>query len=139
MNLVRYRPTGLDLFDSASLFDRFFAEPVWHKRVPAVDVREDAESYQLEVELPGLKEQDIEVTVEDNLLTISSKQDAQKEDKKDGYLIKERLSSAFSRSFQLPKDVNREKIDGSFKSGLLSVVLPKTAAAKPKKVAIKAN
>ena len=139
MNLVRYRPTNLDLFDFDRLYDRHFSRPTWNRRVPAVDVREDESGYQLEVELPGLSDKDISVSVDDNLLTISSKQEEKKEEAKDGYIMKERKSGTFSRSFVLPKGVDRDKIDGNFKDGVLVVTVPKGAEAKPRKIEVKAG
>ena len=141
MNLTKYRPNDLISWDFGRLFDNFFSDDLWNldSRYPAVDVKEDTDKYVLEAEIPGLTEKDIKVEVNDNLLTISSKKEETKEEKKDGYLIRERKNFAFSRTFSLPKDVNRDKIDASFKNGLLRLILTKTPESKPKEIEVKNN
>jgi HSP20 family protein len=102
-----------------------------------VDVREEKDRYVLEAELPGLTEKDIEVKVEDNLLTISSKKDEKREEKRNGYLIRERRSSAFQRSFVLPTDVDKENITAQFKNGILTLDMKKLASAQPKSIPVR--
>lgn len=139
-SLVKYEPSYLGVFDDIDrMFDSFFdLQPVW-TRTPAVDIREEGDHYLLEAELTGLSEKDIDVKVQDNLLTIASKRAEEHEDKKNGYLLKERRSSSFSRSFVLPKDANRDKIEASFKNGLLSLSIPKLPEAQPKQITVKVN
>ena len=143
MNLVKYRPTERDLLDVDRWFDRalgsfFDGEPAsWE--MPAVDVRESDEHYDLEMDLPGRSEKDFEVNVKDNVLSISSRKDEKKEEKRNGYLLRERRSSSFCRSFQLPADVDREKIHAEFSNGVLHLRIPKTAEAKARKIEVKAN
>ena len=105
--------------------------------IPAVDVRETADAYLMEVDLPGHTEKDVEVKMDNNLLTISSKKDEKQEEKKDGYLMRERKYSSFTRSFVLPDEIDREKIDAQFKNGVLSISFPKSPAAKPKTIEVK--
>lgn len=121
------------------LFDLFTDTPVWNARTPAVDVREQENEYLMEAELPGLAEKDIELNVEDNILTLSSKKEESKEEKKNGYLIRERCNYEFARTFVLPKDVDREKIKAEFKNGLLVVNIPKKPETKPQKIDVKSN
>ena len=137
--LIRYtRPNNL--FDWDGVLDNFFTDtPVWNARTPAVDVREAEDEYLMEAELPGLTDKDIELNVEDNILTLSSKQEESREEKKNGYLIRERCNQEFARTFVLPKDADREKIKGEFKNGLLVVTIPKTPEAKPRKIDVKSN
>jgi HSP20 family protein len=137
--LIRYtRPNNL--FDWDGLLDNFFTDtPVWNARTPAVDVREAEDEYLMEAELPGLTDKDIELNIEDNILTLSSKKEQNKEEKKNGYLIRERRKHEFARTFVLPKDVDREKIKGEFKNGLLVVSIPKKPEAKPRKIDVKSN
>jgi HSP20 family protein len=137
--LIRYtRPK--DLFDWDGLLDDFFTDtPVWNARTPAVDVHEAEDEYLMEVELPGLTDKDIELNVEDNILTLSSKKEQNKEEKKNGYLIRERRNQEFTRTFVLPKDVERDKIKAEFKNGLLVVDIPKKPEAKPRKIDVKSN
>jgi len=137
--LIRYtRPNNL--FDWDGLMDNFFTDtPVWNAQTPAVDVREVEDEYLMEVELPGLSDKDIELNVEDNILTLSSKNEQSKEENKNGYLIRERRSQEFARTFVLPKDVDRDKIKGEFKNGLLVVSIPKKPETKPRKIDVKSN
>ena len=137
--LIRYtRPNNL--FDWDGLMDNFFTDtPVWNARTPAVDVREAEDEYLMEAELPGLTDKDIELNIEDNILTLSSKKEQNKEEKENGYLIRERRKHEFARTFVLPKDVDREKIKGEFKDGLLVVSIPKKPEAKPRKIDVKSN
>jgi HSP20 family protein len=141
MNLVRYNPNSLGLLDNVSSWmDDFFATPAFGRNVmPAVDVRETDSEFLMEMELPGLTEKDVEVKLENTLLTISSTKDEKKEEKKNGYVMRERKSAHFSRSFVLPEDVDREKIAAEFKNGVLQLTFPKVPAAKPKTIEVKAS
>jgi HSP20 family protein len=140
MNLIRYNPNTLDLLDNVSRwFDDTFIEPsLGSSTLPAVDVRETEAAFLMEVELPGLSEKDVEVKLDNTLLTISSHKEENKEEKKNGYVLRERKSARFSRSFVLPEGVDREKIDAEFKNGVLNLTFPKVAAAKPKTIEVKA-
>jgi HSP20 family protein len=141
MNLIRYNPNSLGLLDNVSSWmDDFFATPTFARdAVPAVDVRETESEFLMEVELPGLTEKDVEVKLENTLLTISSNKDEKKEEKKNGYVMRERRSTQFSRSFVLPEGVDREKIAAEFKNGILQLTFPKVPAAKPKTIEVKAS
>jgi len=139
MNLIKYRPRTMDLFDWDRVFERFFNEPHYGVRNPVVDIHDDEKGYHLDVELPGLTEKDIEVKVENNILTISSKKDEIKEEKEKDYVRKERRSYSFCRSFTLPENTKAEKIEAHFKNGLLSISIPKTAEKKPKLIEVKIN
>jgi HSP20 family protein len=141
MNLVRYNPKTLDLLDTTShWFDDFFNGSSFNQTsVPPVDVRETDSEFLMEMEIPGLSEKDVEVKLDNNLLTISSVKEEKKEEKKNGYVLRERKSSEFSRSFVLPEGVDREKIAAQFKNGVLHLNFPKVPAAKPKTIEIKAS
>ena len=141
MNFLVKRKPQRDLltwgFDS--FLDDFFNDSVFKANVhyPKVDVKEGKKQFVIEAELPGLTEKDIDVKVENNLLTISSKKSEEKEEKKDGYIIKERRASAFCRAFTLPDHVDSEKIEANYKNGLLTLVIPKTKEANHKEIEIK--
>ena len=141
MNLIRYSPNTLDLLDNVSRwFDDFVMEPsLGRSTLPAVDVRETDSEYLMEVELPGLSEKEVEVKLDNNLLTISSQKDEKTEEKKNGYVLRERRSAKFSRSFVLPEGVDREKIAAEFKNGILHLAFPKVPAAKPKTIEVKSS
>jgi HSP20 family protein len=128
-DIQTYRENPLSFFDDMRENVRSFFEdfPVWSTaaRSPAVDVREEDEQYVVEAELPGMTEEDVQVDVDEDTLTIASKRQEQSEEKKEGYLRRERRTTAFRRSFALPPDVEESKIDAAFKNGLLTVTLPK--------------
>jgi HSP20 family protein len=141
MNLVKYRPLTGGLLERE--FDRFFndltGDTFWDldRNHPKVDVHEEKDRYVLEADLPGLTEKDVEVKVENNLLSISSSKKEEKEEKKDGYIMRERRGYSFARSFVLPEDVNREAIEAKFQNGVLTLFLVKHPEAQPKKIEIK--
>ena len=141
MNLIRYNPT-LDLLDNAPLGSttssprRLSAAP----RFPAVDMRETEPSHSSwRSSFPGLTEKDVELKLDNNLLTISSAKDEKKEEKKNGYVLRERRTSRFSRSFVLPEGIEREKIVAEFKNGVLHLNFPKAPTAKPKTIEVKSS
>jgi len=134
MNLVRYRPATRDLLNFDRALDRFFSDRVWSNDTPAVDVRETDKGYELEMDLPGRSEKDLDVNVTNGLLTISSKKDEKAEEKKNGYVIRERRSSSFSRCFKLPEGADPEKIKAEFSNGVLNLSIPKSPLAQPKKI-----
>ena len=113
---------------------------------PRVDVTEEDDAYTLEMELPGRTENDVNIELDHDNLTISSKVSEEKEtkeDKKDKkktkYILKERRYSEFCRRFALPSDVDEESISANFKNGILSINMKKKAVVAPKKIAIMAS
>jgi HSP20 family protein len=142
MNLVTYRPNS-SLLQFDSMWDRmarsFFDDELEAWNAPAADVRETDDNYVLELDLPGRTEKDLDVEVKDNVLTVSSRKDEKKEEKKNGYILRERRSASFSRSFRLPEGVDAEKIAADFKHGVLELRIPKAPQAKPRRIAIAAN
>lgn len=106
--------------------------------MPALDLVDDGKSYQLLVELPGLADKDIEISVADGVLSISGKKKEQEERKGKGFLLRERRYGAFERQIALPSDVDPEKIKAQFKDGVLTVTLAKDkkAASRMRKIAI---
>jgi HSP20 family protein len=140
-SLINYKPVGaFDLLgDFNRVLDSFLTDnaPAWKVRTPAVNVREDENGYFLEAELPGLTQKDVDVRVEDNLLTISSSKDAEAEEKKDDYLIRERSQTSFKRSFVLPRNVDKESISAKFKNGLLILEMQKRKEDKTRSIEVK--
>ena len=105
---------------------------------PAVDVREDNKEIALEVELPGIKPSDVEVTAENGILTIrGEKQSTSTEDTEGRYHVIERTFGSFTRSFQLPNGLDEQKIEADFADGLLTVRIPKAAIAQPRRIQIR--
>ncbi|PYI87222.1 MAG: heat-shock protein Hsp20 [Verrucomicrobia bacterium] len=105
--------------------------------VPAVDVSEDDKEYLIKAELPEIKREDVKVTVENGVLTISGERKMEKEEKDKKYHRVERAYGSYLRSFSLPDDAEGEKVAAEFKDGVLKVHLPKNLKAKPKAIDIK--
>ncbi|MDR0908589.1 MAG: Hsp20/alpha crystallin family protein [Spirochaetaceae bacterium] len=118
--------------------------------MPAVDLKETGDTYTLEAELPGMEEKDIALHVEGDILTISSKHEddgaknvspGKEKDKKDdeNYIIRERRSVSFSRSFELPENADPDSISARFKNGLLTVSIKKRPESKKRQIEIGIN
>ena len=93
---------------------------------PAVNIKEDEKKYSLELAVPGIDKKDLKIEVNEDILTISMEQKVEKEDESQGYKRREFSYTSFCRSFYLPDDSNREKIEASYKDGILTVDLHKT-------------
>jgi HSP20 family protein len=93
--------------------------------LPAVDVKSTGNRYIVEAELPGMTKKDVDVRIEEDRLVLSAEREEETEKKGEGYLRKERFSRSYRRTFRLPADVNRAKIDAAFDDGVLTVTLPK--------------
>lgn len=103
---------------------------------PAVDIHETENELVLKADIPGISEKELDVRVENNMLTIRGERKFEQEVKEDNYLRVERTYGSFSRSFSLPNTVNTEAIKAEYKNGVLTVELPKRAESKPKQVKV---
>ena len=106
---------------------------------PAVDIYETANELVVKADLPDVNEKDIDVRVENNLLTIRGERKFEKSVSEENFLRIERTYGAFSRSFSLPNTVNAEKIGAEYKNGVLTVTLPKREESKPRQVKVTVN
>jgi HSP20 family protein len=104
---------------------------------PAVDVSETAEEYLVKAEIPGVRKEDLKVSIEGGVLRIAGERKQEKEEKSKRYHRVERFYGSFLRQFGLPEAVDEAKLNAEFKDGLLSVHLPKTAPTKPRAVEVK--
>lgn len=104
--------------------------------MPAVDIRETEEAYEVAAELPGMSKKDINITLEDNVLTLSGERRFEKEAEKENYHRIERAYGTFSRSFTLGSGVDSENVKAAFKDGVLTITVPKREESKPRKIAI---
>ena len=103
---------------------------------PAVDVYEDEHNITLSIEVPGIEERDIDVRVENNLLTVHGERKFEKDEKEENFRRVERQYGSFTRSFTLPNTVDSENIQANYDKGILKVQLAKKAEAKPKQIKI---
>ncbi|MCC6277427.1 MAG: Hsp20/alpha crystallin family protein [Oligoflexia bacterium] len=128
---------SLDFFrnDFDSLFDSFFLKPnlsggtTWNTfSAPACDVSETSEAYMISVDLPGLKKDDIQVEVKEQVLTIRAER---KDNRKEGAQIRERYHGKMERSFEFSESVNSDQIEASYEDGVLRIAIPKKEKAQP--------
>lgn len=143
MAITPYRPS-MDLF--RSLTDDLLGTSGWGGRMagsdllraPEADVMETTDEIRVLVELPGMRAEDVEVDLENNILTISGeKQEERREgDRESRWHLSERRYGRFSRSFVLPRDVEPDSIQARFENGVLSVTVPKSERARPRRIQI---
>jgi HSP20 family protein len=145
MALIRWEPAReLNSLQSEMnrLFNTFFDTPTatpgdsGRRWIPAMDLVETDEHFVIRADLPGLSDEDVNVELEDNVLTVSGERKAEREDRKEGYYRVERAYGRFQRSLTLPEGVDAEKIEASFDKGVLEVRIPKPEERKPRRVAI---
>jgi len=103
---------------------------------PAVDVYEDEHKVALKIEVPGIDENDIDVRVENNTLTVHGERKIEKEEKEENYRRVERQYGSFTRTFTLPTTVDTENVSANYDKGVLKISLPKKAEAKPKQIKV---
>ena len=150
MELVKWRGNGIsdpfsslrqlqdeinELFDldrfptSAGLFDRAFS--------PSIDMIEEKDNFTVVCEAPGMNEDDLDVNISSNVLTIKGKKaDSEEEENKGRYYRKEIWSGSFQRTISLPSSVDNQKISAELKNGMLKVILPKREESKPKQITV---
>ena len=149
MALIRWEPVReLNTIQSEMnrLFNTFFDSPAasggqsnaqsLRRWIPAMDLVETEDAFVLRADLPGLSEKDVNIELEDNVLTVSGERKAEHEDRQEGYYRVERASGTFSRSLTLPEGVDPEGVSANFERGVLEVRIPKPEQRKPRKVAI---
>ncbi len=142
MALVRWDPAReLDTLQSEfnRLFDVFSGsrpDARSHRWVPAMDLVESDRHLVLRADLPGMKRDDVDIEIKDNVLTISGQRRAEHEQKADGYHRVERAFGGFSRSLTLPEGTDHDAIAADFEDGVLEVRIPKPEERKPHRVAI---
>jgi HSP20 family protein len=142
MAVNRNRPTT-DLF--RPLLDDVFGQE-WGGRMagmgvmraPSADVMETREEIRVSLELPGMRPDDVEVNLENNVLTITGekREERKEDDREDRWHLSERRYGRFTRSFVLPRDVDQDRIHASFENGVLTVAIPKSEKAKARRIEI---
>jgi HSP20 family protein len=158
MEMERWRPRrwmspwrpSREMEEMERRFDDLFSWPslpaMWRRMpsmemawAPALDVFEKDDRFVVKAELPGMKEKDIDVSVVGNRLIIRGERKAESEVEKKDYYYSERSYGSFSRSIDIPSDVDAKKIEASYDDGVLEINLPKTPGVKPKKVSVSAK
>lgn len=145
MALVRWKDAGLSPWSAlreleSALFRGNEAESndlFGQQWAPAADIKETPEAFQLEVDLPGLKKDEIELSVVDNIVCIKGERRMETKEEKDGYHRTERHYGSFQRSFEIGGGFNPEKVEAKYENGVLRLMLPKREEAKPKQIDVK--
>lgn len=128
-----------DFFQNTQSMGLFPSPLMKSEFIPQIDVVESEKEIQVNVELPGMTEKDIEVNLEKNALSIKGQKKQEEEQKGNNYHYVERRYGSFYRSIPLPVDVDPEKIEANFKNGILKITLPKAKKEEAKKISIKTN
>lgn len=147
MALLRWEPVAeLNTLQNEMnrLFNTFFDQPsptgrdvgMSRRWVPAMDLVETSEHYVLRADLPGLSDGDVNVQLQDNVLTISGERKPEHDDQQEGYYRLERAFGAFSRALTLPDGVDPDTVQGHFDRGVLEIKIPKPEQKKPRQVQI---
>jgi len=149
-DIVKRRPLGVSRrfgWPFARLLDEMLADfggaldlPEWYAEgrfVPAVDIREDGDAITLTAEVPGMSKEDIEVSVDNGVLTLRGEKKEEQTREGDNYHRVERRYGRFERHIQLPQGVDTDKIEATYKDGVLRLTMPKAEAAKAKRIQIK--
>jgi len=149
MALIRYEPYSLleqlqkefsrsgawDPFSRESLLEENQDLAVSHWR-PAVDIKEEQDRYVIHADLPGVVAKDIEITMENGVLTLKGERRSERTEEKDGYKRVERARGTFYRRFSLPDTADVEKIEANSKDGVLEIVVPKQAKLQPRRITV---
>lgn len=124
-----------DFFDNDNFFSNRLFTKEFERYLPAVNIRENNNEFNIEFAVPGFNKNDFKINVEENMLTISAEKDEEKNEEKDRFTRKEFSYNSFSRSFTLPLKVNTDKIDAKYNDGILKLNIPKKEETKtlPKK------
>lgn len=132
-NIVSWSPFG-DM-------DKFFEREVWSGAdfTPAMDVYQDKDNVIVETSISGIEPEKVDISIENDVLTVSGRKEEKKEVKREDYYRKEIREGSFSRSVILPMGVQGDKAEANYEKGILKITLPKAEEAKPKKIAIKAK
>jgi HSP20 family protein len=124
-NLLRYDPFQ-DTWGNARTSELAF--------MPRFDVKETKDSFLFKADVPGIKEEDVEINVTGNRLTITGKRDAEEQKEGENWYVVERKYGSFNRVFTLPDSADAEKIKANLKDGVLHLVLPKRAESQPRRI-----
>jgi HSP20 family protein len=136
--LSRWDPFG----EMQRLTDQMFRTWPFDERrtfAPAVDIYEDNEAITVRAELPGIKAQDVKISIENNVLTLSGERKLERSDEREGYHRIESSYGMFSRSFVLPESLKADEVEADMDEGVLTVRIPKKPEVAPKRIQVKAH
>ena len=137
MQLIRYQPwNAFELMDRVLAGQHPHATADW---VPSVDIKEEAERFVIHADVPGVDPKDIEVSMEDGVLTLSGERKSESRTEQDGWKRTERLTGRFLRRFTLPEGADAENISAHGSHGVLEISIPKLAKVQPRKISVKVS
>lgn len=141
MTLTKYYPSRVNSLNNVSdfidhLFDGSFRGDIRHDYIPAADIKETEKAYVISMDVPGMAKNELNIKLENNVLSISGEKKVEEEKENDKYHLIERRIGSFERSFRLPDDVDDNKISASVENGILQVEIQKSAKALPKTIDI---
>jgi HSP20 family protein len=148
MDLIQWRPfreVSRLRSEMDRLWDEYFGagrralQPMEEAWLPAVDVSESEDKITVKAEIPGMEAKDIDISMSGDTLTIKGEKKTEKEEKEENYHLVERSYGSFRRAMKLPAVVDADKVEATYKNGVLTVVLPKKEEVKPKAIEIKAT
>ena len=141
MAIPKKRTKKNELWDLRREVDRLFREFIEGPRnmvyLPALDIYEDEDKIVIEADIPGVKKEDIKISVEDNILTIKAEKKKEKKAEEKDIVYEEIAYGLYAREIDLPHTVDTEKIEAEYKDGVLKISLPKKEEVKPKQIEIK--
>ena len=144
MTLVRYEPWGM-LNQLRREMDRMYESQAEGEEssavatsdwVPAVDIKETKDAFEIHADIPGVDPKDIDVHMENGILTIKGERESEKKEEKEGYKRVEREWGAFYRRFSLPDTADAEKISAKSRHGVLEITIPKQEKVQPRKISV---
>lgn len=145
-NQMLYRAPFRDVATLSDEVERMFRQALGTREAatagawaPALDVEETEDGFTLHVELPGVSPDDVEVSLEENVLTVTGERRFYDEKETDGFKRIERHFGRFHRSVRLPDRVDVDSVDAQYQDGMLTVTVPKAEEAKPRRIAVRAN
>lgn len=139
--LVRWNPYRTSIFDE---FDRLFDTSLSNVNAPsnwglAIDVIENEDAYMVKATVPGINVDDLDLTLEDNVLTLSGEIKSDEESENGQYHVRERRYGSFSRRVRFPVAVNSDNIEATYDNGILTLNVPKAEEVKPRKIQVKVS
>ena len=148
MNVIRYNPWGfVGRFNRDA--DRFFAHHLLpaaveervadNDWVPAIDIKEEDDRYVIRADVPGVEAEDLDVTMDQGVLTLQGKRDTRAAGQNDGLRRSERVSGRFYRRFNLPESADSTDISADYRQGVLEISIPKQPEAQPQRIEINVN
>ena len=140
MSLVHYKP--INLFDQINnemnryMSMRDTAANQEHEWTPAVDIHEEDSCYMLTADIPGVNRKDVEISLEDGVLTVKGERKSEAEVTEEGYRRRERIQGTFVRQFNLPDTIDTANISAKAEDGVLTIAIPKQEKPEPKKITV---